>query len=195
MAVPPVPPPGHEPVPTDVYGAPTRVARPGYAESAVYEDPGAVALRWQRALDSVRTAVALVGILAVAALAVGIWALVRAQDNRSSATNRTGLASQAEVTALNGRINRLTGAVNADHGTAGAAAASVAAQSGHVAALRSEVKALQGANHSQQIGTLSGRVQKLESQVAQLNAAQGQSGQTPTTTTTTTTQTQTTPGG
>jgi outer membrane murein-binding lipoprotein Lpp len=191
MSVPPAPPPGREPPPTDVHGAPTRVAPRAYAEPAVYEDPAAAAIRWQRALDSVRTGVALVAILAVAALAVGIWALVRAQDNRSSAGNRSGLATQADVAALNGRINHLAGAINAARGAAGAGAGSAAALSGRVATLQNEVKALQSANLSQQIGTLSGRVQTLQSQVAQLKAAQNQSGQT----TTTTTQTQTTPGG
>jgi outer membrane murein-binding lipoprotein Lpp len=147
-----------------------------------------------RAIDSLRTWLAIVGVIALAAIAVAIYAVVRADDVRSGGTSRNGLASNARVdrisselkalragagsggagsAALAARVDQLSSQVQSLRSTGtGAGAGAVSGLGARVAALESTVKTLGSrpatGDQTQSIAQLSSRVDALTSEVAQL---------------------------
>ena len=101
--------------PTDPRIPPPRPGAPLVSERVVVDGD----LHWRQEiidrLASLRTAVVLVAILAAAALGVGLWALVKADDN---ATSGRRAASAARVSALEQRVDALENRVG-DLPTAG----------------------------------------------------------------------------
>jgi archaellum component FlaC len=68
-------------------------------------DPNAILLRLEDAVNSLRTGLMIVGVIAVAALGVAIYALM--QDDDGAAT-RGNAASESRVSQLDDRIDRLS---------------------------------------------------------------------------------------
>jgi len=68
-------------------------------------DPSAVLLRLEDAVNSLRTGLMVVGVIAVAALGVAIYALMKEDGGTGS---RSGLASDSRVSQLDDRIDRLS---------------------------------------------------------------------------------------
>ncbi len=147
-----------------------------------------------RPSDSLRTWLAIVSVIALAAAAVAIYAVVQADDVRSSGASPSGLASNARVdrisselkalragaggassAALAARVDQLSSQVQGLRGAAtGAGAASGLGT--RVAALESTVKALASrpatGDQTQSIAQLSSRVDTLTNEVAQLKPSQ-----------------------
>ena len=89
----PPPPPPRPPVVEERYVAPAA-------------DPNAILLRLEDAVNSLRTGLMIVGVIAVAALGVAIYALLKEDDAGTGA--RGGPASDARVSQLDDRIDRLS---------------------------------------------------------------------------------------
>jgi len=70
-------------------------------------DPSVVLLRLEQAIGSLRTGLMVVGVIAVAALGVAVYALVKAGDEGGGGS-RSGLASDERVSQLDERIDRLS---------------------------------------------------------------------------------------
>lgn len=70
--------------------------------------PDPVLLRLEDALDSLRTGMMIVGVIAVAALGVAIYSLVSGDDGGGSGS---GAASDSRVSELGERVDRLSGQV------------------------------------------------------------------------------------
>jgi len=119
---------------------PTRPA-PAYEERVVAQgvDPNVILLRLEGAVGSLRTGLTIVGVIAVAALAVAIYALVSGNDSGGSSQ---GTATGSRVSQLEDRVDRLSRQVqdlrsgNADSGAGDAALAD------RVGALERTVKTL-----------------------------------------------------
>ena len=178
-ALPPEPP---EP-PTVAMGPPGRVVETS--------DASLTLARFDDAIRSLRSGLALVGLVAIAALGVSIYALLRHdRDPVRYIGSQRGLATQADVSRLAGRVNHLDATLAALRSSAGG----TSSLSARVATLERTVRQLAarptGTNSTQAVAQLSSRVDKLASEVSQL-----QSNQTTTQTQTQTTQTQTQPGG
>ncbi len=166
----PGPPPSPEP-PTAPLRVPARVAVP--AEPAV---------GWselQQSLDSLRTALALVGVLAVAGLGLALWALLRPDHDRTVLV-RGAVPAQTDVGPLKGRVSRLEGELRGLQSNAGAHAGSTASLSGRIDALQRSVSALQARSSAaatpSALGALSGRVDKLAGQVSALQSSRSGTG-------------------
>lgn len=69
-------------------------------------DPNAILLRLEDAMNSLRTGLMIVGVIAVAALGVAIYALMQ-DDERGTAT-RGDVASASRVSQLDDRVDRLS---------------------------------------------------------------------------------------
>lgn len=69
-------------------------------------DPNPILLRLEDAVSSLRTGLTVVGVLAVAALGVAIYALVNEED--SGGGSRSGLASDSRVSKLEDRVDRIS---------------------------------------------------------------------------------------
>jgi hypothetical protein len=154
-----------QPMPPPVYEQ--RGAAPGI-------DPNAVLLRLENAIGSLRTGLTIVGVIAVAALAVAIYALVQANDSASSGS-RSGLATDSRVSQLDDRVDRLSRQVQELRG--GGSGGDSAALDSRIAALERTVKTLASrpsTDPSQAIDELSGRLDSVARDVEQLK-------QTPTT--------------
>jgi hypothetical protein len=148
---------------------------PGYEKRVVAPaaDPNAVLLRLEDAIGSLRTGLMVVAVLAVAALGVAIYALMK--NDGSGGGSGDGLASDARVSQLDDRIDRISRQVQtvrsggADTGGAGAEV------DDRVAALENTVKTLadrpstdpQGA-----IDQLSGRIDDVAKDVEALQQSQ-----------------------
>ncbi len=85
---------------------------PVYEERAAAPggDPNLVLVRLEQAIGSLRTGLMVVGVIAVAALVVAVYALVKANDDGGGGS-RSGLASEERVSQLDERIDRLSGQV------------------------------------------------------------------------------------
>jgi outer membrane murein-binding lipoprotein Lpp len=124
--------------------------------------------------------------LAVVALGLAIYVLLRHDRDpvRYVGSQQRGLASEADVSRLASRVNHLDGALAALRSSAGG----IGSLPARVGTLERAVKQLvarpTGTNSTQAIAQLSSRVNKLASQVSQLQSNQTQT-QTQTTTTTT----------
>ena len=150
---PPPPPPVYE----------ERVVAPG-------ADPGVILLRLEDAIASLRTGLMVVGVLAVAALGVAIYALMQ-DDDAGGAGSSSGLASDERVSDLDDRVDRISRQVqDLRSGDAGGGAVE-----DRVEALEKTVKTLAerpGADPQQAIDELSSRIDDIAQDVEALKQAQ-----------------------
>ena len=116
----PPPPPPRPPVVEERYVAPAA-------------DPNAVLLRLEDAVNSLRTGLMIVGVIAVAALGVAIYALLK--DDDAGTATRGDAASQSRVSQLDDRVDRLSRQVQA---------ARSEARSDDTAGLGDRIEALEG---------------------------------------------------
>lgn len=168
-------------------------AGPPVAETAVVD---ALAVdRLAAAISSLRTMLAFVGVISLAALALGAYALHKATQDDGKG------ASRARVARLDDRVTRLSRQVQSTRASSGtsASASEVSALQKQVngAAKASDVQKLSdsvaklsaasssaggsGTNQSTAISTLSQRVDKLSQQVQTLQQSSGSGSQTQTT--------------
>jgi hypothetical protein len=132
-------------------------------------DLNAVLLRLEDAIGSLRTGLTIVGVIAVAALAVAIYALVQANDSASSGS-RSGLATDERVSQINDRVDRLSRQVQELRSGSGSGGDSAALDS-RIAALERTVKTLASrpsTDPTQAIDELSGRLDSVARDVEQL---------------------------
>lgn len=92
--------------PPDRPTEPQRAAQQSPPVEERVRSPDPVLLRLEDAVDSLRTGIMIVGVIAVAALGVGIYSLV-SQDDAGDAS-RSGLASDARVSELDDRVDRIS---------------------------------------------------------------------------------------
>jgi gas vesicle protein len=88
---------------------PPQAPRPPVVEEryvAPAADPNAVLLRLEDAVNSLRTGLMIVGVIAVAALGVAIYALL--QDDDAGTATRGNAASESRVSQLDDRVDRLS---------------------------------------------------------------------------------------
>lgn len=154
--------------------SPTPPSPPVYQERVVTPavDPNVVLLRLEDAIGSLRTGLMVVGVIAVAALGVAIYALTKADD--SGGGSRAGLASDSRVTQLDDRIDRLSRQVQGLRSGAGASSDAVEAR---VSALEKTVKTLAerpSTDPQQAIDQLSGRIDDIARDVEALKQTQSQ---------------------
>ena len=148
---------------------------PGYEQRGVAPgvDPNVLLLRLEDAIGSLRTGLTIVGVVAVAALAVAIYALVKADDG-SSGGSRSGLATDSRVSQLDDRVDRLSRQVQ-DLRSGGGAGGDSAALDSRIGALERTVKTLASrpsADPTQAIEELSGRLDGLSRDVEALKQTQ-----------------------
>jgi hypothetical protein len=160
--------------PPDRPTEPLRSARPApaYEERVVTQgvDPNVILLRLEDAVGSLRTGLTIVGVIAVAALAVAIYALV--SDNGPGGSSR-GLATDSRVSQLENRVDRLSRQVQGlRSGSAGnSSGAGDAALADRVGALERTVKTLASrpsTDPQQAIDVLSSRLDKVTRDVEAL---------------------------
>ena len=156
---------------------PTERLQPSPPPRQVYEervapagvDRDAVLLRIEDALSSLRTGLMIVGVLAVAALGVAIYALVEEDDTGGG--SRSGLATDDRVSQLDDRIDRISRQVQGlRSGDAGGDDVEE-----RVGALEETVERLADrpvADPQEAIDELSGRIDDLAQDVESLKAAQ-----------------------
>ena len=115
---------------------------PAYDERPVTPaaDPNIVLLRLEDALGSLRTGLMIVGVIAVAALGVAIYALMKSDE--SGGGSRSGLASDARVSQLDERIDRISRQVQDERAGGADTGGASAAVDDRVAALEKTVKTL-----------------------------------------------------
>jgi prefoldin subunit 5 len=158
---------------------PTERLRPTPPQQPVYEervvtpgvDPNVVLLRLEDAIGSLRTGLMIVGVIAVAALGVAIYALTKADDS-SGTGSQAGLASDARVSQLDDRIDRLSRQVQSLRSGSGT---SSNALEDRVAALEKTVKTLAerpSTDPQQAIDQLSRRIDDIAQDVEALKQAQ-----------------------
>jgi hypothetical protein len=129
-------------------------------------DPNVILLRLEDAIGSLRTGLTIVGVIAVAALAVAIYALVQADDS-SSGGSRGDLATDSRVSQLEDRVDRLSRQVQELRSGGG----DNAALDSRIAALERTVKTLASrpsTDPTPAIDELSGRLESLSRDVEQL---------------------------
>jgi len=135
-------------------------------------DVTAVLVRLEDAVNSVRTGLMIVGVIAVAALGVAIYALVKEGDASSSSA---GGASSARVSELDDRVDRLSRQVQ-DTRADDNASDDASALADRVDALERTVKTLadrpQPGDATQAVAELSDRIDDLAGDVEQLKTAQ-----------------------
>ncbi len=133
-------------------------------------DVTAVLVRLEDAVNSVRTGLMIVGVIAVAALGVAIYALVREGDTSSGA----GGASSARVSELDDRVDRLSRQVQDVRSSDNSDDTSALAD--RVDALERTVKTLadrpQPGDATAAVKELSERIDDLAGDVEQLKTAQ-----------------------
>ncbi len=135
-------------------------------------DPNVVFLRLEDAIGSLRTGLMVVGVIAVAALGVAIYALTKADD--PGAASNAGAASDARVSQLDDRIDRLSRQVQDLRSGAGASGDAVDTR---VEALEKTVKTLAerpSADPQQAIDQLSERIDDIAQDVEALKQTQPQ---------------------
>jgi polyhydroxyalkanoate synthesis regulator phasin len=131
--------------------------------------------RLEDAVASLRTWLAVVGVLAVVALGVATYALTRANGTTGS---RGGLASDERVSRVADRVDRLSREVQGlrtARGTPAGAANDSAALGGRLDALERTVRTLSdrpSTDASQAVQDLAGRIDDLARDVEQLKQAQ-----------------------
>lgn len=144
---------------------------PVYEEQVVTPaaDPNAVLLRLEDAIGSLRTGLMVVGVIAVAALGVAIYALTKAGD--SGGASNSGAASGERVSQLDDRIDRISRQVQ---DLRSGSRSSGDAVEGRVAALERTVKTLAdrpSTDPQQAIDQLSKRIDDVAQDVEALQQA------------------------
>ncbi|HVF79340.1 MAG TPA: hypothetical protein VNA28_13665 [Solirubrobacteraceae bacterium] len=147
---------------------------PVYEERVVTPavDPNAILLRLEGAIGSLRTGLMVVGVIAVAALGVAVYALMKA-DDASSGESRSGLASDVRVSQLDDRIDRISRQIQGLRSGAGSSSDAVEAR---VAAIEKTVETLAerpSTDPQQAIDQLSKRIDQIAQDLEALQ--QGQS--------------------
>ncbi len=158
---------------------PTEPLRPAPAprQPVAYEpappptvDVTTVLARLEDTIDSVRTGLMIVGVIAVAALGVAIYALMKDDGTSSSA----GGASGARVSTLEDRVDRLSRQVQAVRSSSNDAG-DTSALTDRLDALEKTVKTLadrpQPGDATQAVKELSDRIDDVASDVEQLKSA------------------------
>jgi len=194
MSTPPQPPPAQPPRtgPADQPTAPLDpVADPGapvayrtdprYAEARYAEDPRRAAWR----LEGLRTALTIVGLIALIAIGLSVWALIRSDHNNHRTVAATP-GSAAAMVALSHRVDGLQATVHslstAGGGGAGATSGTVRSLSQRVAALETAQKQLSsqvshagsGSGNSAQVSQLASKESALSAKVSQLVGKEAQ---------------------
>jgi hypothetical protein len=134
-------------------------------------DPNLVLVRLEEAVGSLRTGLMVVGVIAVAALGVAIYALVKAGDEGGGGS-RSGLASDERVSQLDERIDRLSGQIQDARSGSQASGDDV---EDRVAALERTVKTLAdrpSTDPQQAIDELSDRIDDVAKDIDALKQAQ-----------------------
>ena len=138
-------------------------------------DPNVILLRLEAAIESLRTWLVVVGLVAVAALGVALYAILGDDDGGGGSGSTSGLASDERASRLDNRIDRLSRQVQ-DLRSGDAGGDESAALAGRVDSLESTVKSLSGqpaASGTQDaIDELSKRIDDLSGRVEQLQQAQ-----------------------
>lgn len=152
---------------------PTPPPPPIYEERVVTPavDSNAVLLRIEDSIGSLRTGLMIVGVIAVAALGVAIYALMQ-DDDGGGGGSRNGLASDSRVSRLDDRIDRISRQVQDLRSGAGADTGGDAVED-RVAALERTVETLAdrpSTDPQQAIDQLSGRIDDLAQDVEALQA-------------------------
>lgn len=190
MSVPPERPPGPPDEVPPAADDPTRALEPVVPARRVPADPPGPVF-WS--LDSLRTGLAVVGVVALAALAVAVWALLRDHNPRRALVGSG--PPPAQLAAVTREVQTLSEEVRALRSLSTAAARNAATAHRELARLSSSVRRasarLAGTASTQQVSRLQTQVNKLSSQVSQLRSGE----RSETTTQTSTTTTSTTPGG
>lgn len=145
---------------------------PVYEERVVAPaaDPNAILLRLENAIGSLRTGLMIVGVIAVAALGVAIYALL--QTDEEGGGSRSGLATDDRVSQLDDRVDRISRQVQ---GLRSGDSAGGEAQEERIAALERTVRTLAdrpAADPQEAIDELSGRIDDIARDVAALEQAQ-----------------------
>jgi len=160
---------------------PTERLQPQPAPQPVHEervvtptvDTHAVLLRLEDSIQSLRTGLMLVGVIAVAALGVAIYALMK-EDDGTTASNSSA-ASDSRVSQLDDRIDRLSRQVQ-DARSEASGAGDAAALDDRVAALEKTVETLADrpapGDATQAVNELSDRIDDVTADVEQLKTAQ-----------------------
>lgn len=136
-------------------------------------DPNAILLRLEDAVNSLRTGLMIVGVIAVAALGVAIYALMK--DDDAGTATRGNAASESRVSQLDDRVDRLSRQVQAAR--AEARGNDDAAELGdRVEALEGTVKQLADrpapGDATQAVQDLADRIDDVAADVEQLKTAQ-----------------------
>jgi len=148
--------------------------QPVYEERVVSPaiDVHAVLLRLEDAIQSLRTGLMIVGVIAVAALGVAIYALMK--DDGGSNASSGNAASDARVSQLDDRIDRLSRQVQ-DLRSGGGGNDDTAALGDRVEALEGTVKELADRptpDATDAVRELSDRIDDIAADVEQLKTAQ-----------------------
>lgn len=156
------------PPPAQAY-AYDRVVEPAVAPV----DPNLMFVRLEDAISSLRTGLVFVGILAVLAVGLSIYAITR-DDNNNSTTARGGGATAARLAQTDDRIDRLSRQVQqarADARAGRAVVTRVDALSRQVSALRSQAGSTSTApDPTQALQALSKRIDDLDQRVQDLSS-------------------------
>ena len=153
---------------------------PRYAEPRYVEDPRRAAWR----LEGLRTGLTIVGLVALIAIGLSVWALLRPDHN----DRRTVSAAPAAIVALTHRVDRLQSGIhslNSSGGSgAGATAGTVRSLSTRVAGLEQTQKRLSsqvskaasgsGSANSPQVSQLASKESSLSAKVSQLVGKEAQ---------------------
>ena len=140
-------------------------------------DPNVILLRLEDAIDSLRSWLLIIGLVALAALAVAIYAVVDDDTSRGRGS-ATGLASDDRVSRIENRVDRLSRQVqDLRTGDTASGGGDTAALAGRIDDLEAAVEDLpsSGAASSgtqEAIDTLSSRIDDLARDVQQLKSSQ-----------------------
>ncbi len=136
-------------------------------------DTTAVLLRLEDAIQSLRTGLMIVGVIAVAALGVAIYALM--QDDGGSSASNANAASDSRVSEIDDRVDRLSRQVQ-DLRSGDAGGDDAAALGDRIEALETTVKELADrpapGDATQAVQELSDRIDDVTADVEQLKTAQ-----------------------
>ena len=139
-------------------------------------DPSVILLRLEDTIDSLRSWLVIVSVVAVAALGVAIYALLDDDTSSRGAGSTTGLASDERVSQMENRVDRLSRQVQDLRAGGSGAGDDSAALANRIDELETTVRSLsgQGATEGTQdaIDALAGRIDDLASDVEQLQSAQ-----------------------
>lgn len=126
-------------------------------------------------LQSLRTALTIVGLIAIIAVGIAVWALIRANHNRNVASR--GSAPSSAILALDNRMNRLETQLRSLSSSRGSHGASTQSLTAHVNALQQAQSRLakQIANggsktaSTQQVSQLESKESAMSAKVSQLS--------------------------